>query len=168
MGEANERLGQVLSVEYEDEIPTHELTPCGPLPTALDTDGVYPYVSYCETAEQPVLRKYTFIALENDHIKITICPGLGGRVTSIFHKRSRNEALYVPRVIRPVRILPRFCFVAGGIQVSFPISHSPTGIERVLYKIDRAACRTYVTCGERELRFGMQWSVEYSLGAGDT
>jgi hypothetical protein len=27
--------------------------------------------------------------------------------------------------------------------------------------------RTYVTCGERELRFGMQWSVEYSLGNND-
>ncbi len=26
--------------------------------------------------------------------------------------------------------------------------------------------RAYVTCGERELRFGMRWSVEYSLGAG--
>jgi hypothetical protein len=27
--------------------------------------------------------------------------------------------------------------------------------------------RDYVTCGERELRFGMQWSVEYSLGPND-
>jgi hypothetical protein len=36
-----------------------------------------------------------------------------------------------------------------------------------LYKIDRANDRIYVTCGERELRFGMQWSVEYSLGNTD-
>ena len=39
--------------------------------------------------------------------------------------------------------------------------------EKVLFKIDRADDRTYVTCGERELRFGMQWSVEYSLGPDD-
>jgi hypothetical protein len=57
--------------------------------------------------------------------------------------------------------------VAGGIEVSFPISHSPTQNDAVLYRIDRTQQRVYVTCGERELRFGMQWSVEYSLGAGD-
>src|SRR5207247_1442988 len=62
---------------------------------------------------------------------------------------------------------PRFAFVPGGIAVSFPISHSPTQNERVLARIDRTPSRLYVTCGERELRFGMHWSVEYSLGAGD-
>lgn len=157
----------VVSIEYEDYVLIHKLTPCGPVPTALDPDGVYPYVSYCETSHRPVLKKYCFIALENDHFKVTICPGLGGRVTSIVHKGSGREILYAPGIIRPARILPRFCFVPGGIQVSFPISHSPTQNERMLYKIDRTKRRTYVTCGERELRFGMQWSVEYSLGPDD-
>jgi hypothetical protein len=76
--------------------------------------------------------------------------------------------LYVPDVIRFTRILPRFYFIAGGIEVSFPISHSPSQNETVLYKIDKTKDRTYVTCGERELRFGMQWSVEYSLGENDS
>jgi hypothetical protein len=57
--------------------------------------------------------------------------------------------------------------VAGGIEVSFPISHSPTQHDPVLWKVDRTPEREYVTCGERELRFGMQWSVEFSLGAND-
>jgi hypothetical protein len=114
-----------------------------------------------------VLKQYRFVALENDKIKVVICPDLGGRVTSIVHKGSGKEVLYVPDVIRPTRILPRFGFVAGGIEVSFPISHSPTQNDKVLYKIDRTKERVYVSCGERELRFGMQWSVEYSLGADD-
>lgn len=75
--------------------------------------------------------------------------------------------MYVPDVIRYTRILPRFYFVVGGIEVSFPISHSPSQNEPVLYKIDRTKDRIYVTCGESELRFGMQWSVEYSLGEND-
>jgi hypothetical protein len=78
-----------------------------------------------------------------------------------------KEVLYTPDVIRQTRILPRFYFTAGGIEVSFPISHSPSQNEKVKYKIDKVADRTYVTCGERELRFGMQWSVEYSLGVND-
>jgi len=157
----------VVCSEFHDYILTHELTPAGPVPTAFDPDGVYPYVSYSETSERPVPKQYRFVALENDKIKVAICPDLGGRVTSLVHKGSGKEVLYVPDVIRPTRILPRFGFVAGGIEVSFPISHSPTQNDPVLYAIDRTAQRAYVTCGERELRFGMQWSVEYSLGSDD-
>ena len=158
---------KVICKEYEQYILTHQLTPAGPVPTAFDPNGVYPYMSYSETSNRPVPKKYRFVVLENDKIKITICPDLGGKVFSIVHKPSNKEVLYVPDVIRYTRILPRFYFIAGGIEVSFPISHSPSQNETVLYKIDRTKDRTYVTCGERELRFGMQWSVEYSLGTND-
>ena len=158
---------EVACTEFQDYVLTHELIPAGPVPTAFDPNGVYPYISYSETSHRPVLKKYRLVALENDKIKVTICPDLGGKVTSLIHKGSAKEVLYVPDVIRPTRILPRFCFVAGGIEVSFPISHSPTQNDQVLYTIDRTKQRVYVSCGERELRFGMQWSVEYSLGADD-
>lgn len=158
---------KVVCTEYVNYVLTHRLVPTGPVPTAFDPNGVYPYVSYSETVNRPEPVKYKFITLENDQIKVTICPDLGGKVTSMIHKPSGKEVLYVPEVIRPSRILPRFYFVAGGIEVSFPISHSPSQNDKVLYKIDKTADRTYVTCGERELRFGMQWSVEYSLGSSD-
>jgi hypothetical protein len=153
--------------EYDDYVLTHELTPFGPIPTVFDPNGIYPYTSYCETSNRPVLKNYHFIVLENDELRITICPDLGGKVTSILHKHSGREVLYTPDIIRYTRILPRFYFVAGGIEVSFPISHSPVQNEKLLYKIDRTPNRIYVTCGERELRYGMQWSVEYSLGRDD-
>jgi uncharacterized protein DUF5107/uncharacterized protein len=157
----------VVCTEFEAQVPTHELTPAGPVPTAFDPDGVYPYVSFVATSQRPVRKPYRFIALQNDRLRAVICPDLGGKVTSLIHKGSGREVLYAPDVIKPVRILPRLCFVAGGIAVSFPISHSPSQNEPVLSRIDRTTSRVYVTCGERELRFGMQWSVEYSLGPGD-
>lgn len=153
--------------EKETYLLTHGLTAAGPVPTAFDPNGVYPYVSYSETSNRPSLVKYKFVTLENSYLKVTICPDLGGKVFSMIHKGSGKEVLYVPGVIRYTRILPRFYFVAGGIEVSFPISHSPSQNEKVSYKIDRTSERIYVTCGERELRFGMQWSVEYSLGIND-
>lgn len=156
------------SVKESDEyVLTHALVETGPVPTAFDPNGVYPYVSYCETSNRPGIKKYRVISLENKNVTVKICPDLGGKVMSIIHKPSGKEVLYVPDVIRPTRILPRFYFVAGGIEVSFPISHTPSQNETVLYKIDKTSSRIYVTCGERELRFGMQWSVEYSLGAND-
>jgi len=102
----------------EKTILTHQLTPIGPLPSVLDPDGVYPYQSYCETSNRPVLKKYSFIQLENNYIRVLICPDLGGKVYSIIHKGSGKEVLYVPGVIRSSRILPRFSFVAGGIEVT--------------------------------------------------
>lgn len=162
-----ETIPKVTCTETEQYLLTHSLVPAGPVPTAFDPNGVYPYTSYSETANRSVPVKYKFIHLENNQISVTICPDLGGKVTSMMHKSSGKEVLYVPEVIRPTRILPRFYFVAGGIEVSFPISHSPSQNEKVLYKIDETPDRIYVTCGERELRFGMQWSVEYSLGPSD-
>jgi len=157
----------VVCSEVQDYVLTHELTPAGPVPTAFDPNGVYPYISYVATSHRPVLKNYRFIVLENERVRAVICPDLGGKVTSLIHKGSGKEVLYTSDVIRPVRILPRFAFVAGGIAVSFPISHSPTQNEPVLSRTDRTDKRVYVSCGERELRFGMQWTVEYSLGEGD-
>ena len=153
--------------ENEQFILTHVLVPSGPVPTAMDPNGVYPYASFSETSHRPILKKYRFVVMENDHIKVTICPDLGGKVYSLVHKLSGKESLYVPGIIKYTRILPRFYFVAGGIEVSFPISHSPSQNESVHYSIQTTPGRHYVTCGERELRFGMQWSVEYSLGVND-
>ena len=148
-------------------ILTHELTAMGPLPTILDPDGVYPYQSYCETSQRPSVKQYNFIKLENNYLEVWICQDLGGKVYSLIHKESEKEVLYVPGVIRPSRILPRFSFVAGGIEVSFPISHTPSQNEKVCYEITRKEERIYVCVGETELRYGMQWTVEFSLGEHD-
>ena len=153
--------------QFDDYVLTCELTPAGVVPAAYDANGVYPYVSYVETSNRPVPKKYHFIVLENEYMKVTICSDLGGKVVSMVHKPSGKEVLYQPEIVRYTRILPRFYFTAGGIEVSFPISHSPSQNEKLLYKIDSSVERIYVTCGERELRFGMQYSIEYSLGMHD-
>jgi hypothetical protein len=153
--------------EFDDYVLTCALVPAGLVPTAYDVNGVYPYVSYVETSNRAMPKKYHFIMLENEHMNITICPGLGGKVVSMIHKPSGKEVLYQPGMVRYTRILPRFYFTAGGIEVSFPIAHSPSQNEKLLYKIDSSNDRTYITCGERELRFGMQYAVEYSLGPED-
>ena len=151
----------------EKNILTHQITPIGPLPSVMDPDGVYPYQSYCETSDRPNIKKYTFVRLENNYLAVLLCPDLGGKVYSMIHKKSGKEVLYVPDVIRPSRILPRFSFVAGGIEVSFPISHTPSQNEKINYDISKQKGRIYVSFGEIELRYGMQWTVEYSLGEHD-
>ncbi len=155
------------SAETTELLLTHQLVPAGPIPTTNDPDGFYPYESFSETSRRPVLQNYRMVALENDQIRVKICPDLGGRVCSIFLKEAALETLFFPRVVRPVRILPRQSFTGGGIELSFPISHSPVQIVPVRHAVTRDRERIYVCCGERELRFGMNWTVEYSLGERD-
>ena len=155
------------SAESTEVLLTHPLVPSGPIPTAYDPDGLYPYESYCETSRRPVLKKYRMASIENDQIRVKICPDLGGRVCSLVLKASAVETLFFPHIVRPVRILPRQSFTGGGIELSFPISHSPVETAPVLCDVARDQERIYVSCGEKELRFGMNWTVEYSLGEND-
>ena len=155
------------SEERFEFLLTHALVPAGPIPTTHDADGIYPYESFCETSRRPAIRKYRMVSIENDRIRVKICPDLGGRVCSLFVKDSAVETLFFPSVIRPVRILPRQAFTGGGIELSFPISHSPVEISPVLHDILCDRDRIYVSCGEREIKFGMNWTVEYSLGERD-
>ncbi len=154
-------------VEHIELLLTHSLAPSGPIPTTHDPDGFYPYENFCETSKRPVLKSYRMVTVENNQVRVTICPDLGGRVCSLFLKTSKVETLYFPNTVRPVRILPRQSFTGGGIELSFPISHSPVEIVPVVHEVAREDDRVYVSCGERELRFGMQWTVEYSLGEND-
>lgn len=156
------------SYERDITLLTHGMVPAGPIPTTHDPEGIYPYESFCETSNRPVLKKYRLVVVENDSLRVEICPDLGGRVYSLYLKRQGVETLFLTRVVRPVRILPRYAFIGGGIEVSFPVSHSPTLLVPVLYRLDRNGGRVYVSCGERELRFGMHWTVEYSLGEDET
>src|SRR5215469_17506162 len=153
--------------ETTEFLLNHALVSAGPIPTCYDPDGIYPYQSFCETSRRPELRRFRMVSIENDRIRVKICPDLGGRVCSLFLKGPAAEALYFPQVVRPVRILPRQSFTGGGIELSFPISHSPVEIAPVLYETAQTADRVYVCCGEREIKFGMQWTVEYSLGEGE-
>lgn len=139
----------------------------GPIPTACDPEGIYPYTSFSDTEKRPYVKKIKIIQLENQYLKVQICPELGGRVHSIFHKQSQSEILYKNEEIKPVRILPRGGFVSGGIEVSFPVSHSPMQLEELFYETKIVKNRAYVWFGEREKRFGMNYTVEFSLGSND-
>lgn len=153
---------------YYELLLTHPMVPSGPIPTAQDPEGIYPYESYCETSKRPILKKYRFVSVENNHIKVVVCPDLGGKVFSMKEKATGKDFLYSPKIIRPVRILPRQAYIPGGIEVSFPISHTPVQIESVHFKTEQTKERIYIWCGEKELRYGMQWTVEYSLGTEDS
>ena len=78
---ATEPPDKTVSFQYEDYVLTHQLTACGPVPTALDPNGVYPrqLLRNCQPA---CSSRYTFIVLKTGSSKLR-SPDIGGRATSI-------------------------------------------------------------------------------------
>ncbi|WP_433015303.1 DUF5107 domain-containing protein [Kribbella sp. CA-294648] len=76
------------------------------LPT-LDQDGYDR-----ELAE----RAFASLVLENDHLRATLLPSLGGRLYSLVHKASGQELLYRNPVFQPANLALRNAWFAGGVE----------------------------------------------------
>ncbi|UNS99760.1 DUF5107 domain-containing protein [Streptomyces tubbatahanensis] len=56
------------------------------------------------------------LVLENDRLCVTVLPGLGGRVASLFHKPSGQELLYANPVFQPADFALNGAWYSGGIE----------------------------------------------------
>lgn len=56
------------------------------------------------------------IVIENDRLRVTVLPGLGGRVHSLLHKSSGRELLYRNPVLQPAAFALNGAWFSGGIE----------------------------------------------------
>jgi len=152
--------------ETTRNIPFYRPVPLTNLPLIFHREHLFPYTSYGDTESEPVSRAFRMVVLENAAMRIEVAPELGGRVYSLFDKRIGQEILFSNPVVKPVRILPIWAFISGGIEFNFPIAHSPTSIAEVGCATGRDGDYGFIRVGEREARTGMEWVVELGL-AGD-
>ncbi|MCX6928494.1 MAG: DUF5107 domain-containing protein [Verrucomicrobia bacterium] len=61
-------------------------------------------------------RNFRAIVLENEHLKATFLPELGGRLMSLFHKAEQRELLFNNPVFQPANLALRDAWFAGGIE----------------------------------------------------
>lgn len=151
--------------ETSRTIPYHRPVPLTSLPLLYHREHLFPYTSYGDTETTPVPRTFRMVELENDFLRVEVAPELGGRVYSLFDKRIGKEILFSNPVVKPVRILPVWAFISGGIEFNFPIAHSPTSLAEVGCVTGRIDDYGYIRVGEREARTGMEWVVELGLSA---
>jgi len=104
-------------------------------------------------------REFVSLVLENEFVRATVLPEIGGLVTSIVHKPLDRELLYCNPVFQPGNLALRNAWVSGGIEWNTPqIGHhyltcSPVHAARViggggdpvlrLYAWDRVKCFPY-------------------------
>ncbi|MFE1382272.1 DUF5107 domain-containing protein [Streptomyces sp. NPDC058740] len=56
------------------------------------------------------------IVIENERLRVTVLPGLGGRVHSLFHKPTGRELLYRNPVFQPAAFALNGAWFSGGIE----------------------------------------------------
>jgi uncharacterized repeat protein (TIGR01451 family) len=74
----------------------------------------------------PGLQDYTVLVLENDYLRVTLLPELGGRVYQMTYKPSGHDELYQNPVIKPTRwgylsSDENWWLAAGGIEWGLPV-----------------------------------------------
>ncbi len=156
----------ILVYETTRVLPFYRPVPLTDLPLLYHREHLFPYTSYGATEATPVARSFRMVVLENDCLRVEVAPELGGRIYSLFDKRIGREILFRNPVVKPVRILPIWAFISGGMEFNFPIAHSPTSIAEVGCEKGVMGDYGYVRVGEREARTGMEWVVELGLAAG--
>jgi hypothetical protein len=97
--------------------------------------GYYPVLTLDRAAYEaanpkPAPVNYTLLILENRYLRMSILPGLGGRIYEVIFKPTGNNELYRNPVIKPTRWGPpgppypagaNWWLAAGGIEWGFPV-----------------------------------------------
>ncbi len=76
----------------------------------------YPYVAL-RTTEQQEMRTFRTLILENPYLRVTLLPGMGGRIISLLDKRTQTEILKRHPMLEPQTGGRRGAWIREGIQV---------------------------------------------------
>jgi tetratricopeptide (TPR) repeat protein len=115
----------VKAYEGSVSIPTYEhsgreLQP--PLFGNSTVTGLYPFTTFLMPFKSggPEPRAYRAIFLENEYLKLTYLPELGGRLFSLYDKVRGREVFYRNDVIKPAHYNPRISWPQSGVELTGP------------------------------------------------
>src|ERR1051326_2887423 len=153
-------------------IPTYELNSPNPYPALLDWQRrkwrpVYPYPFLDALTNKRTEKTYKAVYLENEYLRVTVLPELGGHLYKIFDKTTNRDVLYSNRSVKYAMVGIRGAWVSGGIEWNFPDGHTLTTVSPIDYttrmEADGSAA---VAVGDTERVQGMQWQVIIRLRPG--
>ena len=86
---------------------------------------IYPYRMSDKLTMVKEDKAYDAIRLENDFIRVTVLPELGGRIYEGYDKVNDYNFVYKNNVIKPALIGLCGVWVSGGIEFNYPQHHRP-------------------------------------------
>ena len=155
--------------EEELVLPAYEVGPEDPLPPFRRKGywRIYPYPMQDDITRKRTERKFKAVCLENEYLKLTVLPELGGHLYSMQDKTSGREVFYRNNVFKPGLVALRGAWVSGGIEFNFPVGHSVTTVSPVDWTVREhpdGSATVFVGGSERVSR--MRWLVGITLRPG--
>jgi len=85
--------------------------------TTVRASIIYPYTMQDHLSRKLENRTYKALFLENEYIKITCLPELGGRLHSVLDKTTNKEVFHINSVIKPSMIAMRGGVISQGTEI---------------------------------------------------
>ena len=127
----------------------------------------YPYSLRHNLIDRRTPRKWRTLNLENEYLKCTVLPDLGGHLYTCIDKINGTSMFYANPSIKFARIAYRGMWAALGIEFNFPVSHNWMTVSPVDFATSREADGSAsVWVGNIDRAYGMQWRVQLTLHPG--
>jgi tetratricopeptide (TPR) repeat protein len=145
---------------YEEGAPD----PNPPFDQYANTRFNYPYTLRHNLTDHRVDHAWRALFLENEYLKCSVLPDIGGHLYNCTDKISGKSMFYENPSIKKADISYRGAWAAFGIEFNFPVSHNWVSVSPVDFafsqKDDGSAS---IQVGNIDRVYGMQWSVELVL-----
>src|SRR2546423_14252676 len=121
-------------------LPTYELGQPNPYPALLDWQRRkwrpgHPDPFLDALSNKRTEKTYKAVYLENEYLRVTVLPELGGHLYQIFDKTTNRDVLYTNPVIKYAMVAIRGAWVSGGIEWNFPDGHTLTTVAPIDYTL---------------------------------
>ncbi len=126
---------------------------------------IYPYFRFDGYTDKASPKEWKMVILENDYIKVFVCPDIGGKVWGAIEKSTGKEFLYYNHVVKFRDVAMRGAWTSGGLEYNFgDIGHIPTCATPVDYSIkENSDGSVSCTVGAIDLPSRTRWNVEIIL-----
>jgi tetratricopeptide (TPR) repeat protein len=164
--------GQVRVWEGVLKLPTYEEGAPDPNPPfdQFSTGRFnYPYTLRNEITNTRAEHEWRAVYLENEYLKCSVLPDIGGHLYTCVDKISGQPMFYANPSIKKARIGYRGAWAAFGVEFNFPVSHNWVSMSPVNYAFaEHPDGSASVTVGNIDRVYGMEWMVELTLRPGST
>ncbi len=148
-------------------LPTYEEGPPDPNPPFDQYSNNrfnYPYTLRHNLTDHRVDHAWRALFLENEYLKCSVLPDIGGHLYSCTDKISGKPIFYENPSIKKAEVAYRGAWAAFGIEFNFPVSHNwvtASPVDFAYRKNDDGSASVEV--GNIDRVYGMQWTVELIL-----
>jgi tetratricopeptide (TPR) repeat protein len=124
----------------------------------------YPYTLRHTLTDRRTIARWRTLHLENEYLKVTVLPDLGGHLYSCVDKATGEDLFYANTAIKKARVAYRGAWTALGIEFNFPVSHSwvtASPVDHALRTHPDGSATIWV--GNQDRVYGMRWQVALTL-----